>query len=60
MTIVVILVSGLTGDADEDECDQVGSKVGDRVDRLCDHSATMPEDPDEELQKDEQGIGATA
>ena len=48
--VVMILILRLARDTDEDEGNDVGEEVGDRVDRLCYHRATMPYDPDEELQ----------
>ena len=56
----MILILRLARDTDEDEGNDVGEEVGDRVDRLCYHRATMPYDPDEELQQYEEGVGSTA
>jgi len=50
MPVVMILILRLARDTDEDEGNDVGEEVRDRVDRLCYHRATMPYDPDEELQ----------
>ena len=47
---MVVVVFGLAGDADEDEGDDVGEEVRDRVDGFGDHRTTMPSDSDEELQ----------
>ena len=60
MPVVMILILRLARDPDEDEGNDVGEEVGDRVDRLSYHRATMPYDPDEELQEHEEGVGSTA